>query len=173
MKTMLPLTLCFLIGILLHSTAIAEDTEVSLLKREVELLKAEIANLKKENELLKKENADLKKAARAAMPKTRDANDGEYRGILWEIDMLGDNNSVRHTLKMYAADNKLFYDFKEVGSYAENGTIVRIDITKAPEPQHNGSGRLVRFSENPLMYAGRYGNKAGKSTKVRLRVIAD
>jgi hypothetical protein len=173
-----PVLLC---GILILSCApfganlIAQEDRIESLKRENELLKREVEILKKHAEVLKEEIDRLK----SLTPESKRGNtekkpdEGSLIGIVWELDTLKPDGSVFSTVKFLAADGKVYFDSHEVGTYSERGTRARIDITKNVDARALGTAELLRVSNKPPMYQGRFSNKRGEKPIVRLRAVID
>ncbi|MCY2981137.1 MAG: hypothetical protein NTU79_20935 [Planctomycetota bacterium] len=170
-----------LCGILMLSWAqfganlFAQEDRIESLKRENELLKSEVEILKKHAEVLTQEVDRLKSLTRETTKSNTEqkTDEGSLIGIVWELDTLKPDGSVFLTVKFLAADGKVYFDSREVGTYNERGTRVRIDITKNVDARALGTAELLRVSNKPPMYQGRFSNKRGEKPIIRLRAVID
>ncbi len=147
----------------------AEDT-VDSLKQQVAALQREVNLVRRERDLLQKE-VDQLRAGKAESGAKRP--EGEITGVIWEIDVIRPNGSVFATKRFLAAEGKIYMDAREIGTYTENGSRARMDITRATDDRANGVYELLRTSNNPPTYAGRLRNKRGENPQIQLRVIKD
>lgn len=156
-------------------SVVAQENSLEALKKENELLKKEVELLKKQIELLKEENSRLKTQAGGTGNgnTNKEGDGGAFIGKLWELDTLKPDGSVFSTVEFFAADGKVYFDKREVGTYTERGTRVRIDITRNVDARALGTAELLRVSNDPPMYQGRFTNKRGENPIVRLRAIVD
>lgn len=143
------------------SSHAADDADS--LKREIELLK-------KENALLQKEVEQLKAQLSGKTP-VRVAD--EIVGIIWEITFVNDAGKVIGTTRFLASDGKLYSDKKQIGTYTDKGTQVRMDVTSASNERGNGVYNLVQFNKEPPTYRGVMKNTKGGEAKIGLRVVKD
>ncbi len=137
---------------------------------EVDLLKREIELLKKENDLLKKEVEQLKSQLKS---KTPAKPDDEIVGAIWEITFVNDAGKTLGTTRFLASEGKLYTSKKQIGTYTDKGTQVRLDVTSSNDERGNGVYILVPFNKNPVTYRGAMKNTKGGEAKVTLRVIQD
>lgn len=144
------------------SPAHAAD-DVDSLKREIELLK-------KENDLLKKEVEQLKSQLKSKTPAKAD---DEIVGAIWEITFVNDAGKTLATTRFLASDGKLYNNKKQLGTYTDKGTQVRLDVTSSNDERGNGVYTLVPFNKEPVTYRGVMKNTKGGEAKVFLRVIQD
>ena len=174
LKLVITCAFFLLTGVPFGATLSAQDETIASLKSENESLKSELETLKKEIEALKRENAKLKAMSGNSDEKTeKDSDEGSLIGKLWELDTLKPDGTVFSTVKFFAADGKVYFDSQEVGTYTERGTRVRLDITKNVGPRVIGTAELLRISNDPPLYQGRFTNKRGEKPVVKLRAIAD
>jgi hypothetical protein len=176
-KTFAAYLVAFYVSLAIGNLARADDDAASL-KREIDSLRREVDLLKRERDKYKKELDQLKATMSTSDNNPKESGsskspEGEINGIVWEIDILNDDGSVNKSIKFLAAEGKIYHDFREVGHYSEKGNRCRIDITNSLAANANGFGELLRTSNNPPLYHGRFKNKAGVEAKVRLRIVKD
>lgn len=164
--------ICFL---LFNLTASAQDRQVESLEKENQLLRSEIETLKKHIKLLEEENARLKPKTQESDNGTakKNSDEGEVIGIVWELEVLKPDGSVFSTSKFLAQNGKLYVNSLEVGTYTETGNRARLDIAKNVPERAQGKAELLRISNKPPAYQGRFTNKRGENPIIRLRQVID
>lgn len=160
-----------MIGLLISTSgALSANDEVEELKKQNAALKKEVELLRRERDLLQKELDQLRPKKGET---TEKRPEGEIIGVAWEIDVYRPDGTVFTTQKFLAAEGKIYFDAREVGTYTENGNRVRIDVTRSTSERAIGVFELLRISNKPPIYAGRFRNKKGENPKVQLRIIKD
>jgi hypothetical protein len=166
-------SLCALI--LLPHVAACED-DVQALRGQITELRQQLIELRREfdglRRELKPEGTKSEKPFITEKPSAKN-DEGQLLGIVWELDVLKPDGSVFTTTRFLAADGKLYHDSREVGTYAEQGNRVRMDILRNVGDRALGVAELLRTSNKPPTYHGRFTNKQGENPKVRLRMILD
>lgn len=167
--------LILLILVLLAPRLSAQESDAASLSRENESLRSEVDTLKKHIRLLEDEITRLKSQAREPIKATanKSKDEGELIGIVWDMEVLKPDGSVLTTGKFFAANGKLYKDNLQVGTYTENGSRAKLDITKNVGERALGTAELLRVSNKPPTYQGRFTNKRGESPVVRLRQFID
>jgi hypothetical protein len=148
-------------------------------------LQRQVTELREQLNDLRRELADLKRGMRksdtsspsdsAEDRKSTGENVGKIIGAVWELDVLKPDGSVFATTKYYAANGKLFFNEKEVGSYRENlrENWCEIEITKNVPERHIGTAKLRKIVDKPAKYAGKFLNKQGENPSIRIRIVED
>jgi hypothetical protein len=150
--------------------AVVADDETKALKKQIATLQKELDLVRRERDLLQKELDQLRSSKGEPSAKRPE---GEIIGIVWEIDIFRPDGSVYSTQKFLASEGKIYFDAREIGAYTETGNRVRIDVTKSSVDRANGVYELLRTSNQPPLYHGRFRNKKGENPKIQLRVVKD
>lgn len=158
------------------------EDEVQVLRGQITEIRQQLDDLRREFEKLRREvasgDSSREKPTAPEKPKTTEkpsskSDEGELLGVLWELDVLKPDGTIFATTRFFAADGKLYHDSKEVGYYTERGNRVRMDVTRNVGDRAIGVAELLRTSNKPPTYHGRFTNKQGESPKVQLRMLVD
>lgn len=157
-----------------HFAACEDD--VQALRGQITELRQQLTELRREFDSLRREFKA--EGTKGEKPLTTDkpsakSDEGQLIGIAWELDVLKPDGSVFVTTRFLAADGKLYHESREVGTYTEQGNRVRMDILRNVGDRALGVAELLRTSNKPPTYHGRFTNKQGENPKVRLRMILD
>jgi len=157
--------------------AIGQD-DLKDLKSQVTELRDQLNDLRRELADLKREMGKSDKSSpsdSADDKKSPGENVGKIIGAVWELDVLKPDGSVFATTKYYAANGKLFFNEKEIGSYRENlkENWCEIEITKNVPERAIGTAKLRKIVDKPPKYYGKFLNKQGANPSIRIRIVED